>query len=117
MTASTGQITVYVGTYTQGDSKGIYVSRLDRKTGTLSPPQLAAESVNPSFLAIHPSRRFVYAVGEISNFEGTKTGGVSAFTVNPHERAHIMKIIRATAPKLTDEQMSLLEHHLTRQDR
>lgn len=43
--------------------------------------------------------------------------GNVGFPVEPHERAHFMKIIRETAPKLTDEQLSLLEHQLTRQDR
>lgn len=74
---------VYIGTYTRGESEGIYVSQLDLKTGKLSTPRLAAKSVNPSFVAIHPSRKFVYSVGEISDFQGKKTGGVSAFAVNP----------------------------------
>src|ERR1051326_6066216 len=55
---------VYIGTYTGKKSRGIYVSRLDMKTGELSAPELAAESKNPSFLAVHPKGRFVYAAGE-----------------------------------------------------
>jgi 6-phosphogluconolactonase len=43
---------------------------------------LAAESENPSFLALHPNRRFLYAVNEISNFEGHSTGSVSAFSID-----------------------------------
>lgn len=77
-----GKLRVYIGTYTRGDSKGIYVCELDRITGTLSEPRLAGEAVNPSFLAIHPSGRWLYAVGEISDFDGTKTGGVSAFAID-----------------------------------
>jgi len=49
----------------------------------LSPAKLASEAVNPSFVAIHPSRRFVYAVGEVGDFQGKRSGGVSAFAVNP----------------------------------
>ena len=49
-------ILVYIGTYTNTTSKGIYVSRLDLASGTLSAPVLAAESENPSFLAVHPTR-------------------------------------------------------------
>src|SRR5262245_13046351 len=41
---------VYVGTYTGPKSKGIYRCELDLATGKLTPPQLAAEIVNPSFL-------------------------------------------------------------------
>ena len=50
-------VLVYLGTYTGKESKGIYVSRLDMTTGALSPPQLAAETPSPSYLAIHPTRR------------------------------------------------------------
>jgi 6-phosphogluconolactonase len=78
-----GKIRVYIGTYTGGDSQGIYVCELDRTTGQLSEPRLAAEAVNPSFLAVHPKRRFLYAVGEIADFEGAKSGGVSAFRIQP----------------------------------
>jgi 6-phosphogluconolactonase len=74
---------VYVGTYNKGDSKGIYRFDFDPATGQLTPAGLAAEAINPSFLAIHPSRQYLYAVGEISNFEGKKAGGVSAFRINP----------------------------------
>lgn len=76
------ELFVFIGTYTRGDSKGIYVSRLDLATGKLSPPKLAAETVNPSFVAIHPNRKFLYAVGEISNFDGKKAGAVSAFAID-----------------------------------
>jgi len=41
---------VYFGTYTGAKSKGVYVSRLDPASGTLTPPQLAAETSSPSFL-------------------------------------------------------------------
>jgi 6-phosphogluconolactonase len=74
---------VFIGTYTSGKSKGIYVAELNLKTGALSKAQLAAEAVNPSFLALHPDRRFLYAVGEISDFAGKKSGGVSAFMIDP----------------------------------
>ncbi len=77
------QFFVYVGTYTKGTSKGIYLCRFDSTTGRLSDPDLVAETANPSFLAIHPSRRFLYAVGEMSDFEGKKSGAVSAFALAP----------------------------------
>jgi 6-phosphogluconolactonase len=75
-----GTVSVYIGTYTRGDSKGIYLAHLDLATGKLSGAELAAEVVNPSFLALHPTRPLVYAIGEIGNFAGGKTGAVSAFT-------------------------------------
>lgn len=73
---------VYIGTYTGPVSKGIYVSELNLATGALSKPEVAAEVANPSFLAIHPSRKFVYAVNEVSDSDGKKTGAVSAFAVD-----------------------------------
>ena len=74
---------VYLGTYTApGKSQGIYVSRLDMTSGRLSAPELAAESLSPSFLAIHPSRDFLYAVNEIDTFEGKPGGSVSAFMID-----------------------------------
>ncbi|MCW5552767.1 MAG: lactonase family protein [Verrucomicrobiae bacterium] len=74
---------VYFGTYTGPKSQGIYVSRFDARTGRLSAPELAAETQNPSFLAVHPNRRQLYAVGEIGDFAGKRTGAVSAFAIDP----------------------------------
>lgn len=77
------EMLVYFGTYTGAKSKGIYVSRLDLKTGKLTPAELAAETKSPSFLAIHPSRRFLYAVGEVNDFGGKPGGAVTGFSINP----------------------------------
>src|SRR5262245_60906724 len=74
---------VYFGTYTPGKSRGISVSRLDTATGKLTPPTLAAETVNPSFVAIHPNRKFLYAVSEVPELDGQRTGAVSAFSIDP----------------------------------
>ena len=73
---------VYIGTYTNTTSKGIYVSRLDLAQGTLTAPVLAAESENPSFLGVHPTRDWLYAVNEIGTYEGKPSGSVSAFAIN-----------------------------------
>src|SRR5204863_9244771 len=75
---------VYFGTYTGGKSKGIYVSRFDSLSGRLGAPELAAESVSPSFLAIHPNPRFLYAANETGDFAGKKSGAVSAFDIDLH---------------------------------
>jgi 6-phosphogluconolactonase len=73
---------VYFGTYTGGNSKGIYVSRLDSATGKLSAPELAAETRNPSFLAVHPTGKFLYAVGEVSETQGKRAGAVNAYALD-----------------------------------
>jgi len=75
---------VYVGTYTPdgGLSKGIYTCLFDSATGKLTAPTLAVEVVNPSFLAIHPNRQFLYAVNELSEGPGKGNGGVTAMKIN-----------------------------------
>lgn len=75
---------MYVGTYTENGSKseGIYAYRFDATSGDVTPIGLAVKTVNPSFVAIHPNRRFLYAVNEVGNYQGRKTGAVSAFTID-----------------------------------
>jgi 6-phosphogluconolactonase len=80
---SPSEYLVYVGTYTGEKSKGIYSSRLDMKTGELSPPKLAAETPNPTFLAVHPNNKVLYAANETSKFNGKPSGAVTAFSIDP----------------------------------
>lgn len=77
-------VSLYIGTYTapKSDSRGIYLLHLDLDSGRLTSQGLAGEAVNPSFLALHPSRRFLYAVGEQAEFAGGRTGAVSAFAID-----------------------------------
>ena len=70
---------VYVGTYTGGKSKGIYVSRLDA-TGKLSQPRLVATLTNPSFLALGPKHRYLYAISDVNDATGKRCGEVAAFS-------------------------------------
>ncbi len=89
LTIYADQFTVFVGTYTGAGtnaSKGIYKFNFDAKSGAASAPELAAEVSNPSFLAVHPNGRFLYAVNETSAFAGKKQGAVSAFSINPSTR-------------------------------
>jgi 6-phosphogluconolactonase len=74
---------VYVGTYTNKTaSKGIYVYSFDPGTGKLSSLGAAAESEDPSFLAVHPGGKYLYAVNEIDHFGGQKSGAASAFSID-----------------------------------
>jgi 6-phosphogluconolactonase len=87
---------VYFGTYTEfklpsfnhlmkSQSKGIYVSRFRPDAGEFSPPELAAETVNPSYVAIHPNQRYLYAVIEdplaLGNLRD-KASSIRAFAIN-----------------------------------
>ena len=75
---------VYVGTYTnKTNSKGIYAYTFDPGIGKLTSLGLAAESEDPSFLAVHPTGKYLYAVNEIDRFGGQKSGAISAFSIDP----------------------------------
>jgi 6-phosphogluconolactonase len=71
-----GQQLVYIGTYTRPPSKGIYVWRFQPSSGKLTPLGLAAETSNPTFLAVAPNQRFLYAANE------DKTGTIGAFAID-----------------------------------
>ncbi len=75
---ASSQHLVFFGTYTNGKSpsKGIYRATFDSETGELGVPELAAETASPSFLTVAPSKKYLYAVGEVSGEDGK---GVSAF--------------------------------------
>src|SRR5204863_248865 len=80
--AAEAKMRVYFGTYTTGKSKGIYSSEFDPISGKLGAPELAVETKSPSFLAVHPNRPVLYAVGEMSSIGGKKEGAVSAFSMD-----------------------------------
>jgi 6-phosphogluconolactonase len=78
--AAGGKFWLFVGTYTRPNgSKGIYRCEFDAASGKLSAPQMAAEARSPSFLAIHPTGKFLFAVGEYEQ----GSGGVSGFSLDP----------------------------------
>ena len=83
---------VYLGTYTGKQSKGIYQCELNLKDGSLSAATLAGETSSPSFLAIHPSKKFLYAVNEgqatVSAFAiDDKTGNLTFLNSQPSQGA------------------------------
>ena len=77
------EIRVYIGTYTQGDSEGIYVYRLNASSGELKFESKATGVESPSFLALHPEHRYLYAVNAVREVDGKPNGRVSAFGINP----------------------------------
>jgi 6-phosphogluconolactonase len=81
--ASKGELyRVFVGTYTESTSKGIYAFPFDSSSGKAGSIALAAETTNPSFLAIDPQRKYLFAANEISSYQGKKTGGISSFNLD-----------------------------------
>jgi 6-phosphogluconolactonase len=73
---------VYLGTYTGPKSEGIHVVRFDSETGEAGAPELAAKSTNPTFLAIHPDGRHLYAANETGRWQGRPGGYVTGFTID-----------------------------------
>ncbi len=75
---------VWFGTYTneKTGSEGIYVSRFDATSGTLSALELAAVAKNPSFLALHPTLPVLYAVSEAPGPDGKPAGAVMAYAID-----------------------------------
>lgn len=90
-TAAKGPFIAYIGTYTtKTSSQGIYTVRYDRETGRFSKPEVATPTVDPSFLAVHPNGKFLYAVNEagkaslVSAFRiDQQTGGLTALNQVP----------------------------------
>ena len=72
---------VYIGSYTNTTSRGIYVADFNAESGTLSPPRLVAEAVFPAQLWVAPNERFLYA----ANWQGNETtpgDTISAYTID-----------------------------------
>src|SRR5271166_6013905 len=73
---------VYVGTYTDKGSKGIYAFRFDPGSGESESLGLVAETQNPSFLVVGRDSTFLYAVNEVDDFGPVKTGAISIFAID-----------------------------------
>src|ERR1044071_1820895 len=76
------ELWVYVGTYTTGKSEGIYLYRFNLASGELTHAGTTKGVVNPSCLTLAPNRRCLYAVNEVDDFGGRKSGAVSAFAID-----------------------------------
>lgn len=80
---------LYVGTYTDGDSEGIYQFQFNTETGVLSNKSLAATSKNPSFLSCSPDKKNIYAVNE------TDQGNVSSFKVEEKGKLTLLTTVKS----------------------
>ncbi len=77
-----GRAIVYVGTFKTGTSKGIYAWRVDSDSGRMEPLGLVAEASRPLFLALHPNRRFLYAVSRPSAVDRKSIGVVLSYSID-----------------------------------
>lgn len=79
------QATLFVGTYTNGKSKGIYTLDFDTITGELKQRNVCGGIVNPSFIALDNKREFLYAVSETDKYNSKKSGGVYSYKIDGDE--------------------------------
>jgi 6-phosphogluconolactonase len=75
------EMLVYVGTYT-GKSEGIYLYKLSLSSGELTRVGVVKGVRNPSYVALDRRRKYLYAVNEVDDFGGKKSGAVSAFSID-----------------------------------
>lgn len=78
-----GEQMIYVGTYTNSGSRGIHLLRFNPETGRIVNAGLAAEVVNPSYLAIAPGGGRLLAVNEVATLDGQPGGGLTSFAISP----------------------------------
>ncbi|MCD9185913.1 MAG: lactonase family protein [Pyrinomonadaceae bacterium] len=79
----TKEMLVYIGTYTaSGKSEGIYIYKFNPDTGEMKPYKTVKGVLEPSFLTINKDKKYVFAVNELLEYEGKKSGAVSAFAID-----------------------------------
>ena len=71
---------VYVGTYTQKASKGIYAFRMKTGSGEMTPLGVVAEAKNPSYVVLHPNGKFLFSVNEHGDDQGS--GRITAYAID-----------------------------------
>lgn len=79
--AMANKLVLYAGGCGPEETQGIYRVVVDLRTGAITPAELAAASLRPSFLALHPNGGFLYAVNELREFQGLIGGALSAFRI------------------------------------
>lgn len=76
------KVTVYIGSYADAKAEGIHQFTLDMATGALTKAGGTSGIANPSFLAVSPDQKYLYAIGEVGSFNGKKGGAVAAFSID-----------------------------------
>ncbi len=75
-------VTFFVGTYTRGESEGIYRCIMNPVSGAVQVRSVTKGVDNPSFLAVDQNQQYLYAVNEVSQFGGNPSGALSAFRID-----------------------------------
>ena len=93
--ARPGHVLAYVGTYTgapgaAGHGEGIEQFEMNIRTGELSRLAPAIKTPNPSWVTLHPSKKYLYSVNEVNDVDGGN-GSVSAFAIDD-ATGHLRKL-------------------------
>jgi len=72
---------IYIGSYADAGKDGIHALDLD-SNGKLTYLFGTSGVQNPSFLALHPNKKFLYAACESDKFNGRPSGAVAAFAID-----------------------------------
>src|SRR5688500_12071480 len=80
--AQQGKEILYVGTFSVRGSEGIYVYEFERSKGTFTRIQIVQTFESPSFLAVHPSGKFLYSVNRGATEDLANSGSVSAYAID-----------------------------------
>jgi 6-phosphogluconolactonase (cycloisomerase 2 family) len=91
VSAASGPSLAYVGTYTspegpelgRGKGEGIYLFEMNRSTGALTQRKVVTHDVNPTWVALDPSKSHLYVACEAGNFRGAHSGSVTAYSIEP----------------------------------
>jgi 6-phosphogluconolactonase len=101
----------FIGAYTEaaykGRARGIYSFTLDPESGQVRDLHLCVECVNPSYLAVSPSKEYLYAVNEVAEFNGAPSGAVSAFVI---EDAGLLRPLNQKPSKGKDPCHIVIDH-------
>jgi 6-phosphogluconolactonase len=89
---------LYVGTYTKGTTNGIFVYSFNDRNGRLSNLNKPVKSSNPSFLAVSPNKKFLYAVGEVDSLDNKQSGGLSAFKTDKKGKLILLNHVLTHGP-------------------
>jgi 6-phosphogluconolactonase len=73
---------VYFGTSATNSSRGLYLSRLDQDTGSLSPAVRAADKSDSVFLAFSPDKRHLYSLAEVPGAGSRPVEAIETYEVN-----------------------------------
>lgn len=80
----------YAGTYSspqgpegsKGNGSGVVLFQMNPSNGLLTKREVFEDGSNPSWLALHPSQNYLYAANEISNFDKSNAGAVTAYAID-----------------------------------